>query len=490
MRARRLSFWIKVGLLAAVIAAGDVLLFDVDGIGLNLGLFSLALVVALGIANPAVRRHRLPRIALVAAALLAVLQIEWATFTGWLLFSVAMAVAALAPRAPAGEDGWRWFQRLIFGGLKALAGPLLDLRDVLKARARRRPVGFALMVAGAVLPVVGGLVFASLFIAANPVIDAALTAVRVPQLDLPRLVFWGMVALITWAVLRPRGLRRAVRTPGLEGDLSIPEVTTGSIVASLVVFNAIFAVQNGLDIAFLWSGARLPDSVTFADYAHRGAYPLVVTALLAGLFVLVFLRPGSVTANSHPVRVLVTIWVVQNIFLVASTALRTIDYIEAYSLTRLRIAALLWMGLVAVGLILLTWRLLRAKSSGWLINANLVAAGVVVIFCSVVDLGAVTAAWNVRHAREVGGRGVGLDDAYLASLGGSAIVSLAELEVRTTDPVLKARAEHARAHAMEWVAPGDWRGWNWRAARRLARVEALLAQPSSPPLTPSANPGT
>ena len=62
---------------------------------------------------------------------------------------------------------------------------------------------------------------------------------------------------------------------------------------SLAAFNLIFALQNGLDIFFLWSGAPLPEGMTLAEYAHRGAYPLIATALLAGLFVLVTMRPRS-----------------------------------------------------------------------------------------------------------------------------------------------------------------------------------------------------
>ena len=69
------------------------------------------------------------------------------------------------------------------------------------------------------------------------------------------------------------------------------------MIVSLVAFNLIFALQNGLDLAFLWSGAPLPGDLTLAGYAHRGAYPLIATALLAGLFVLVTLRPGSATAR-------------------------------------------------------------------------------------------------------------------------------------------------------------------------------------------------
>ena len=38
-----------------------------------------------------------------------------------------------------------------------------------------------------------------------------------------------------------------------------------------------------MDAAWLWGLAPLPEGLTLASYAHRGAYPLVVTALLAVL---------------------------------------------------------------------------------------------------------------------------------------------------------------------------------------------------------------
>ena len=219
-----------------------------------------------------------------------------------------------------------------------------------------------------------------------------------------------------------------------------------------------------------------------ADYAHRSAYPLIATALLAGLFVLVTLRPGSDTAAVPLIRRLVVLWIAQNVFLVASSILRTLDYIEVYSLTQLRIAALIWMALVAVGLVLIVWRMLAGKSGAWLINANVLAAGLVLTVCSVVDLGSVAAAWNVRHAKEVGGKGAALDLCYLNQLGPSALVSLVELE--------RAPALEARFRAAAWpgcaaldagrcTIDSSTGEWTWRNAaparprsRRCARAAA------------------
>jgi len=176
-------------------------------------------------------------------------------------------------------------------------------------------------------------------------------------------------------------------------------------------------------------------------------------------------------------RALVTAWVAQNILLVASTALRTLRYVEVYSLTRLRIAALVWMALVGLGLALICWRMLRGKSGAWLINANAAAALLVLAASCVVDLGAVAAAWNVRHAREVGGRGAALDLCYLDRLGGSAAVSLVRLE-RISAPGLPSEQIAAlREGVVEDLRAeqSDWRSWSLRGALRLARIEALQA---------------
>lgn len=480
MALRRGSFWFKLALIVAAVAVADFAIWETVGVGANLGLIALTWVAALALGNPSILRDRLARLALAAATFFALLQFERPTLVGLLLYVFAMGVAALAPRAPRGEDAWRWAQRLIAGAVVPVAGPFLDLARLNKARGRARSMRIAAIAAAVALPLAGGAVFLSLFASANPLIAGFFGGWEPRPLDFGRIFVWGLLAYPVWVVLRPRGLRRTWKTPGLDRDIGGKSFAgLASITASLALFNLIFAVQNGLDIAFLWSGAGLPDGMSFSAYAHRGAEPLIATALLAGLFVLIFLRPGSATAASRPVRILVSLWVAQNVFLVASTALRTIDYIEAYSLTSMRIAALIWMALVAVGLTLILWRLLRAKSSSWLINANVAAVAAVLAVCSVVDLSAISAAWNVRHAREVGGKGVALDLCYMGQLGGAAVVSLAELERRPLPPELRERVALKRAQAAFLLAEkqSTWRGWSWRDARRLERLRQLSAPP-------------
>ena len=126
-----------------------------------------------------------------------------------------------------------------------------------------------------------------------------------------------------------------------------------AILRSLIVFNAIFAVQTALDLTYLWGGTALPDGMSYAHYAHRGAYPLIVTALLAAAFVLAAMRKDGPAEGSVWIKRLVYLWTGQNVLLVVSSILRLWLYVEVYSLTELRIAAGIWMALVAVGLVLI-----------------------------------------------------------------------------------------------------------------------------------------
>lgn len=286
-----------------------------------------------------------------------------------------------------------------------------------------------------------------------------------------------MLVWLAWAVMRPRMITAPLGVFDGSGDLVIPGVSAASVPISLVAFNAIFLVQNAMDAAWLWGFAPLPEGMTLAAYAHRGAYPLVATAVLAALFVLVALRPGSQTASMPLVRRLVVSWIAQNLFLVFNAALRTVDYVGAYSLTVLRISALLWMALVAVGLVLVLWRMLAGKSSDWLINANLSAAAVLLTVVCFVDLGAVAAWWNVRHAREVDGNGAHLDLCYLREVGDSALLPLIELERRPLTPPLHAQVKNVRIAVQRGreyrIAVG---GWSWLAAHRRAKAHRLTGK--------------
>ncbi|HEX8257333.1 MAG TPA: DUF4173 domain-containing protein [Allosphingosinicella sp.] len=481
------SFWIKAAMALLLVVLGDLLFFR-QWLGATLGLFAIAWLAGLLAAAPAAMRKQPSALAALAALAFALVMIEDPSPLAWGAFWCALSLAALLPRMARFGAASQMAVRLFLHGLSAIIAPWSDLNRLRRLRPSERRPRIRSLLPLLPLPLAGGALFVGLFSIANPLIANLFTAVELPppNLDRVRIALWIALAGMVWASLRPRaGVTRPWDAHVIDRG-PLPGVSVASVTLSLLLFNLIFAVQNGLDIAFLWSGARLPGAMTLAGYAHRGAYPLIATALLAGLFVLVTLRPGSETAARPLIRRLVVLWIGQNIFLVASSVLRTLDYIDAYSLTRLRIAALAWMLLVALGLALICWRMLKERSGTWLINTNAAAAAAMLSLATIVDLGAVAAHWNVRHAREVGGRGTHIDLCYLNQLGASAVLPLIELEARPLPPALRDRVAWVRIGAMDGLETrqADWHSWTWRNARRLAAARAAEPAPVTLPQAP------
>ncbi len=474
------SFWRKALFAGVLVILADILLFDKPVGGSIIGLFMAAWAGLSFVAHRAGWRNIWSLTAFGLATGFAAVMTYDSSFLGFVMFLGTLTLAVLLASIKGAGDGWYWFKRLSFHGLATPFAPLFDLNRI--AKARRRSGGrhsVSQLLTNLVLPVIGTVLFLSLFAMANPIISDFLDKIRIGNLDendVGRIIFWGLIFVGVWSTLRPfqpkiRFNRLAESEPG-----RMAGVTIASVTLSLVLFNLLFALQNGMDLIYIWGDVRLPDAFTLAEYAHRGAYPLIVTALLAGLFVLLTTHPRSEMAGNKAIRWLIVLWIAQNLFLVASTIERTLLYIESYSLTELRISALLWMGLVALGLIFITWRMLRGNSLAWLVNGNAMAAFMVLSACTLVDLGATAATWNVRHAREVGGEGVHLDLCYLNQLDGSSLKALASLEQQPElDPAFRQRVILVRQQVQERIAFSQTQkgGWDWRDARRM---EALKGQ--------------
>jgi hypothetical protein len=213
--------------------------------------------------------------------------------------------------------------------------------------------------------------------------------------------------------------------------------------------------------------------MTHAHYAHRGAYPLIATALLAAGFVLIAMRPGGPAEQSRLIRPLVLAWIGQNILLVVSSIFRLDLYVAAYSLTYLRLAAFIWMGLVAVGLLLMLTQIKLKKPNTWLITANAISLALVLYGCCFINAPRLVASYNVEHSREANGTGPWLDKSYLRSLGPEILPVLEPLlpkipTLQSTVSQLRADlnvCEHRRRRSENWRAM-DFR--TWRLQRYLA----------------------
>ncbi|WP_281973859.1 DUF4173 domain-containing protein [Ruegeria faecimaris] len=255
------------------------------------------------------------------------------------------------------------------------------------------------------LPIGGTMVFVTLLAEANPVFQSLVTPDIAFGHLLQRALFWGGIALIIWPFVDNHPLRGLNPRP-FAGPQTIPGLNGGSVLRALWVFNALIGVQTVLDLSILLGGASLPEGMSYASYAHRGAYPLLVTALLAGAFALAA-RPFL--DENRVLKPLMVLWLAQNVALCGAALMRLDLYVGTYGLTYLRIYAQIWMGLVAAGLALVGWQIAFRKSNSWLI-ARTGILSILVLYCaSFVNFAHVIATRNLKLPEP--------DYAYLCSLG-------------------------------------------------------------------------
>ncbi|WP_027552022.1 DUF4173 domain-containing protein [Bradyrhizobium sp. Cp5.3] len=468
----------KLAMALMLAALADWLLYG-ERVGLSLSIFAVAIACASLLANHASLEWRRALIGGAVLALGLVPAIEEVNTLSFAILTIAMVVGLLLatnPETTEFADRARALRNFF------LFGPLRFFPDALQVFNMS---AFTRAIALWLLPAVLGMVFVALFAAANPVIEQWVSLLNpkliVEYVSVWRVLFWTAMLALVWPFIHVRW-RRQKSVATAAADVAEPEplasfvpaefLGPATILRSLILFNVLFAAQSTLDGIYLWGHVALPTSLTYAAYAHRGAYPLIATALLAAVFVLAAMRPGGAAEKSKVIRPLVYLWVGQNVLLVASSILRLDLYVDIYMLTYWRIAAFIWMGLVAVGLVLIVARIALNRSNRWLISANLIALTIVLYSSSLMNFDALIADYNVAHSREASGRGVQIDINYLLTLGPQALPAIDKaiaLRAGANESCLVSRRDRLVEQQRQDLA---WRTWGFRSWRLQRRLDA------------------
>ncbi|MDH2351664.1 DUF4173 domain-containing protein [Bradyrhizobium sp. SSUT112] len=470
----------RLGLALALAALADWLFYG-ERIGLSLTLFAIATACVSILFNHAAldRRRGIIGAAILVAGL--VPAVEELNTLSFLILAAALLVALLLATNPE-TTGLADRARAL--GNFVLFGPFRVFPEALQIfnmSALTRSIALWL------LPAALGTVFVALFAAANPLIEQWVSLLNpkiiLDHVSIPRVLFWTMMLALVWPLIHVRWRRRTIVTttvadglvpPPLPSQVSAEFLGPSTILRSLILFNLLFAAQSILDGIYLWGQVALPANMTYAAYAHRGAYPLIATALLAAASVLVAMRPGGPAEKSKVIRPLVYLWVGQNVLLVASSILRLDLYVDRYMLTYWRIAAFIWMGLVALGLILIVARIALDRSNRWLVGANLIALTIVLYTVSLVNFDAFISDYNLAHSSEMSGKGMTIDAYYLLTLGPRALPALDKVIAHRQGDACLARRRDRLVEAQRLNMA--WRSWgfrNWRLQRRLDALEKV-----------------
>jgi hypothetical protein len=463
----------KLIVALAATALADWLFYD-QKIGLSVALF-LSVLAGLSLVTNPLRAG--PRQSLFAAAVLLVglasVVEEFNVLSASLaVFAVAVAISSLTnPLLEGLRERYAAVQDLL------LTGPFRIFADI--AQSPKLSLSLKYFTVW-VVPLALSCVFLFLFSSANPLIENWFSAIDLKallsRLSVARLLFWSVTLCVVWPFIYLKWIRKPFPGPWVsesEPSAEAPSELFGAaaILRSLLLFNLLFAVQTGLDVVYLWGGVALPDGLTYAAYAHRGAYPLIATALLAAGFVLAAMRPGGPAERMPAIRVLVFLWIAQNVMLVASSMLRLDLYVQIYSLTYWRVAAFIWMLLVAAGLVLIVARIAFDRSNSWLVQINLATLALMACVYAFINFPYVIVTYNVDHSKEVSGNGLALDVNYLVGLGPQAVPAIDRYlaALPNSTPLLFNRSPLALNRdelvTKQLAELDSWRAWSFRGYR-------------------------
>lgn len=456
-------------------ALADYLLFG-HSRGANITALALAFAVLLVVRYRGRLRRSLPLAALwllvAAGATLqsSIIGVMLLISLGWaaLAMSARKERPALATSMAAG----------LFAGLRAFFEPVSDfIKQRMLAREGGKAWGTpAWVVIG---PAAIVLIFAALIIPANLAVAEWVKSFAnwvgevFENLTFARVFLWAMVGLQAYGLMRFRVSRRAIAASAAEPDAQPRRGGVNELHAAILTFvglNALFVVANAADAAYLWFSFKLPAGLTYSEFAHRGAYRLIVAVVLSALVIAGFFRRSAPQSWHAAARALGYLFIAQNVVVLLGAARRLELYVDVYGLTRFRVAAFLWILLVLAGFALILVKLARNRSFVWLLRVNTVTAAALLAAVSLLDLNGFIAEWNLaRHER---GTLVKTDVDYLRSLGPSALPALARLSGDSNTEIAgEAEAAYRQVLADAKTRLEHWQSWTYRVRQAMVKSQ-------------------
>jgi hypothetical protein len=168
--------------------------------------------------------------------------------------------------------------------------------------------------------------------------------------------------------------------------------------ALFVFLNLMLLVLNFGDITSIWFKASLPKGVSHSDFVHNGVGMIILSILIAtSLLMFLFRKNYNSIKYSKTLKALIIIWVIQNLIMLFSTACRNQIYIESYNFTYRRIGVYVWLLLAAIGLVIVSIKIMREKSNWYLVKTNFAVWFSVLVLSSTINWDVLITRYNISN---------------------------------------------------------------------------------------------
>jgi hypothetical protein len=194
-----------------------------------------------------------------------------------------------------------------------------------------------------------------------------------------------------------------------------------ALILLFVLLNGMLLFINLLDVNYLYLGAGMPEGVTHKQFVHNGVGTLVLSIALGISTILYFFRGELNFSSDHrTARLLVYAWLLQNVVMIVSTALRNHLYIVEALLTYKRIGVYFWLLMTLTGLAATGIKLAKTRTAWYIVKINAAMAYVILVLSAGVDWDQLITRYNMQHIKDIGL----LDKKYLVALSETNLAAL------------------------------------------------------------------
>lgn len=219
----------------------------------------------------------------------------------------------------------------------------------------------------------------------------------------------------------------------IEADVSKIQTERFAGISLFIFLNLMLVVLNVGDITSIWFNLSLPKDITHSDFVHNGVGTIIFSIMIAtGLIMFLFRKNFNEFKNSKLLRLLVYAWIVQNLVMLFSTAIRNEIYIHTYNFTYKRAGVYVWLALAVIGLVITFVKIMNNRSNWYLVKNNFAIWFSVLSLCSLLNWDLLITRYNIANKplRDV-------DFYYLFSLSDSNIPELIAVTNHNDFPAIK-----------------------------------------------------
>lgn len=165
----------------------------------------------------------------------------------------------------------------------------------------------------------------------------------------------------------------------------------------LIALNLLTLTVNITDIQTTWIGFKKLNPYDIYLDVHFGAYILIFTILMAMAVLLYFFRRNlNFYSKNNALKTAALIWILQNMILAFSVALRNSKYIGHYGLTYKRIGVFIFLALVLYGLGTVIFKINEKKTAYYLFKNNAWSLYITLILLTSVNWDTMITNYNLK----------------------------------------------------------------------------------------------